>query len=72
MSSHCRCGECGRFTRHWKDDEAFRDRQDCWKVLEGPHIPGSMNPDYPDYRGPLAILPPRAILCEECADVLSD
>ena len=66
---YCRCGECGRFTSHWRFDESFCHREVCYTILEGPHIPGTMTPFY---RGPLAIISPRAIMCDECKDALDD
>ena len=69
MAQRCRCGECGRFTSHWKDDESFCGQEKCWAVLEGPHIPGTM---IFEYNGPLKILPPRAQMCDMCTVIMKE
>ena len=33
---NCRCGECGRFTGHWRLDESFCRREECWKDDKSP------------------------------------
>ena len=63
----CRCWECGRFTSHWRNDESFCSREECWTTYEGPAAPGVMSALY---HGPLHILPPRAIFCSKCADAI--
>ena len=64
MPDHCRCGTCGRFTSHWRLDESFCRREECWTVYEGPY-------EIPDPHVGSLTIPPKAILCDECADDLA-
>ena len=38
VMQYCRCGDCGRFTGHWRFDESFCKNPKCGTEFERPKV----------------------------------